>query len=82
MADGERQSYDEGNNEPMDPEMLYTKEFCIGGGSFGKVFKGCVCPLSVSPWLPSQLQKPLEIFSTDLTSTATGLTSEQGRLWP
>lgn len=24
----------------MDPETLYTKEYCIGGGSFGKVFKG------------------------------------------
>ncbi|EFW99785.1 ste20-like serine/threonine-protein [Grosmannia clavigera kw1407] len=23
-----------------DPEQLYTKEYCIGGGSFGKVFKG------------------------------------------
>ncbi|OTA83535.1 hypothetical protein M434DRAFT_36750 [Hypoxylon sp. CO27-5] len=31
--------YDE-NNEALDPELLYTKEYCIGGGSFGKVFKG------------------------------------------
>ncbi|KAI1445334.1 Pkinase-domain-containing protein [Annulohypoxylon stygium] len=31
--------YDE-SNEALDPELLYTKEFCIGGGSFGKVFKG------------------------------------------
>ncbi|KAI0176506.1 Pkinase-domain-containing protein [Hypoxylon sp. FL1284] len=33
------QDYDE-NNEALDPELLYTKEFCIGGGSFGKVYKG------------------------------------------
>ncbi|KAH7034744.1 kinase-like domain-containing protein [Microdochium trichocladiopsis] len=33
--------YDDGRaNEALDPELLYTKEFCIGGGSFGKVFKG------------------------------------------
>jgi serine/threonine-protein kinase 24/25/MST4 len=25
---------------PMDPETLYTKQNCIGGGSFGKVYKG------------------------------------------
>ncbi|KAF2499323.1 Pkinase-domain-containing protein [Lophium mytilinum] len=24
----------------VDPEMLYTKQACIGGGSFGKVYKG------------------------------------------
>jgi serine/threonine-protein kinase 24/25/MST4 len=23
-----------------DPELLYTKQHCIGGGSFGKVYKG------------------------------------------
>ncbi|KAI0904303.1 kinase-like domain-containing protein [Ustulina deusta] len=27
-------------NEALDPEVLYTKEYCIGGGSFGKVYKG------------------------------------------
>ncbi|KAI1100567.1 Pkinase-domain-containing protein [Jackrogersella minutella] len=31
--------YDD-SHEALDPELLYTKEFCIGGGSFGKVFKG------------------------------------------
>ncbi|KAI0125450.1 kinase-like domain-containing protein [Xylariales sp. AK1849] len=36
MAD---RDHDEGN-QALDPELLYTKEFCIGGGSFGKVFKG------------------------------------------
>ncbi|KAI4594678.1 putative protein serine/threonine kinase [Pestalotiopsis sp. 9143b] len=36
MAD---RDYDE-VNEPSDPEQLYTKEYCIGGGSFGKVYKG------------------------------------------
>ncbi|KAI0424262.1 kinase-like domain-containing protein [Xylaria sp. FL1042] len=32
-------NYDE-CNEALDPELLYTKEYCIGGGSFGKVYKG------------------------------------------
>ncbi|KAJ5683056.1 hypothetical protein N7462_006221 [Penicillium macrosclerotiorum] len=25
---------------PIDPETIYTKQACIGGGSFGKVYKG------------------------------------------
>ncbi|KKF93970.1 Serine/threonine-protein kinase svkA [Ceratocystis platani] len=36
MAD---RSHDE-RNEALDPELLYSKEYCIGGGSFGKVYKG------------------------------------------
>ncbi|QIX00249.1 hypothetical protein AMS68_005766 [Peltaster fructicola] len=27
-------------NSQVDPETLYTKQACIGGGSFGKVYKG------------------------------------------
>ncbi|RSL86605.1 hypothetical protein CEP51_002697 [Fusarium floridanum] len=38
MADHER-DMDE-TNEALDPELLYSKEYCIGGGSFGKVYKG------------------------------------------
>ncbi|KAK1249374.1 hypothetical protein MKX07_002890 [Trichoderma sp. CBMAI-0711] len=38
MADSHRHA--EEPNGPLDPETLYTKEYCIGGGSFGKVFKG------------------------------------------
>ncbi|KAK7413796.1 Serine/threonine-protein kinase PAK 6 [Neonectria punicea] len=38
MAERERE-VDEGN-EALDPELLYSKEYCIGGGSFGKVYKG------------------------------------------
>ncbi|KAF5018673.1 hypothetical protein F66182_9348 [Fusarium sp. NRRL 66182] len=38
MTDRER-DVDEGN-EALDPELLYSKEYCIGGGSFGKVYKG------------------------------------------
>jgi serine/threonine-protein kinase 24/25/MST4 len=29
-----------GANESVDPTTLYTKQECIGGGSFGKVYKG------------------------------------------
>ncbi|KAI9759433.1 MAG: putative protein serine/threonine kinase [Chaenotheca gracillima] len=29
-----------GMSEAIDPEALYTKQNCIGGGSFGKVYKG------------------------------------------
>uniref|UniRef100_A0A4E9DKU6 non-specific serine/threonine protein kinase n=1 Tax=Gibberella zeae TaxID=5518 RepID=A0A4E9DKU6_GIBZA len=38
MADREH-DIEEGN-EALDPELLYSKEYCIGGGSFGKVYKG------------------------------------------
>ncbi|OAQ87635.1 serine/threonine-protein kinase 24 [Purpureocillium lilacinum] len=38
MADRNREA-DEGG-EALDPEQLYSKEYCIGGGSFGKVYKG------------------------------------------
>ncbi|KAK4044359.1 kinase-like domain-containing protein [Parachaetomium inaequale] len=39
MADREHRDYDDAEGS-LDPEMLYTKEYCIGGGSFGKVYKG------------------------------------------
>lgn len=33
------EDYERGTGS-ADPEQLYTKEYCIGGGSFGKVYKG------------------------------------------
>ncbi|KAJ4401669.1 Serine/threonine-protein kinase PAK 6 [Gnomoniopsis sp. IMI 355080] len=41
---GREKDWDDANGSKeagsCDPETLYTKEFCIGGGSFGKVYKG------------------------------------------
>ncbi|KAK2014513.1 Pkinase-domain-containing protein [Colletotrichum eremochloae] len=37
---GDRERGAEESNEALDPSLLYTKEYCIGGGSFGKVYKG------------------------------------------
>ncbi|KAH0433360.1 ste ste20 ysk protein kinase [Colletotrichum camelliae] len=37
---GDRERDMEEGNEALDPGLLYTKEYCIGGGSFGKVYKG------------------------------------------
>lgn len=34
---GAQETHANGN---VDPETLYTKQACIGGGSFGKVYKG------------------------------------------
>ncbi|KAJ0107228.1 hypothetical protein J7T55_007598 [Diaporthe amygdali] len=37
---GRERDWDENAQGSPDPETLYTKEYCIGGGSFGKVYKG------------------------------------------
>ncbi|AEO53758.1 hypothetical protein MYCTH_2295521 [Thermothelomyces thermophilus ATCC 42464] len=39
MAERDNRDYDGGEGS-LDPETLYTKDYCIGGGSFGKVYKG------------------------------------------
>ncbi|KAL2261230.1 hypothetical protein VTK26DRAFT_4540 [Humicola hyalothermophila] len=39
MVDRGNLDYDDREGS-LDPELLYTKEYCIGGGSFGKVYKG------------------------------------------
>ncbi|KAL2021358.1 hypothetical protein VTK56DRAFT_7223 [Thermocarpiscus australiensis] len=39
MAERENRDHDDADGS-LDPELLYTKEYCIGGGSFGKVYKG------------------------------------------
>ncbi|KAM3533558.1 hypothetical protein MY4038_003121 [Beauveria bassiana] len=36
----ERHDSDAANEAHLDPQLLYSKEYCIGGGSFGKVYKG------------------------------------------
>ncbi|KEY69280.1 hypothetical protein S7711_01731 [Stachybotrys chartarum IBT 7711] len=39
MAERDRETNDD-HDASLDPELLYSKEYCIGGGSFGKVYKG------------------------------------------
>lgn len=39
MAEYDR-AHEDGDGPNVDPASLYTKEYCIGGGSFGKVYKG------------------------------------------
>jgi serine/threonine-protein kinase 24/25/MST4 len=38
MADRESREYDESEGS-LDPEMLYTKEYCIGLDSFPHIYK-------------------------------------------
>ncbi|PHH75701.1 hypothetical protein CDD83_4370 [Cordyceps sp. RAO-2017] len=40
MADRHRDREADDGHDALDPELLYSKEYCIGGGSFGKVYKG------------------------------------------